>query len=191
MNEKNKNSGFSLIELVVVLAIMGVVVLFSVEIYGNINSADVESAAENTNSMLSLLRTRSITKANDFIMKIEKNSEGEFIACLYENRKKTDASGKLVDNWEKTTDGFNLGNKVTITCVTKNGTKHNLTAKKSFKAACSKSNGSYKSLVCVDNSGTVVSGTADGDLINQIVFKKGKHSEKIKLIIPTGRHYVE
>lgn len=191
MNEKNKNSGFSLIELVVVLAIMGVVALFSVEIYGNVNSADVESAAENTDSMLSLLRTRSITKADDFIMKIEKDADGEFVTCLYENRKTTDASGKEVDNWVKTSDGFTIGNTVTITCITKSGTKHKLTAKKSFKAVCSKSNGSYKSTVCVDGSGTVVSGTGDSDLIDQIVFKKGKHTEKIKLIIPTGRHYVE
>lgn len=191
MSGKKNNAGFSLIELVVTLAIMGVVVLFSVNIYGNISSADVESAAENFDSMLSILRTRSITKVNEFMLKIEKNSDGEFEICIFENKKQPDAAGNLVDNWVKT-DKFNIGDKVSVTCVPKNGaTDYNLSATTEFKVICSKSNGKYDSSVCIDDSGAVISGVNDTDLITQVVFKKGSHIERVKLVIPTGRHYVE
>lgn len=188
MREQNKNSGFSLIELVVVMAIMGVVALFSVEIYGNVNSADVEAAAGNTDSILSLLRARTITKANEFKLVLSENADGEFEVCLYENQKTTDASGNVIDVWKKTADGYNLGNKVTVKCVGENGNEFKLEDGNSFRAICSKSNGSYKSAVALDSSGNLISGT---EKINKIVFKKGKHTETIRLVLPTGRHYIE
>lgn len=193
MKEQNKNSGFSLIELVVVLAIMGVAVLFSVEIYGNISTTDLKSAAENTDSMFSLLREHSITKANDYKLKISSNADDEFEVSIYENKKKKDAAGNEVDNWVKTGNSVNLGNKITITCLKVNDdtTEYELKDGKTFEAICSKSNGSYKATVVKDSSGNVLNGTESTNSINRLILKKGKHTKTIKLVIPTGRHFIE
>ena len=61
MKEHN-NKGFSLIELVITIAIMAVVVGASVSIYSWIKSHRMQSFAENTNDVICSIRSNTLYK---------------------------------------------------------------------------------------------------------------------------------
>lgn len=191
MREENKNSGFSLIELVVVLAIMGAVVLFSFSMYDSVSSAEVDSVAENIDSMLSKLRTESLTKASKFKLKVIQTSTGEFEVGIYKGEKHVDAAGAAYYTWTEKIASEELGKKVEIQCITSNHFSLKLTTDCYFMAQCSKSDGAYQYLTCETNSGSIVSKMEMLGEVTELKITKGKTASTIKLVKTTGRHHVE
>ena len=62
MNKKKKNRGFSLIEIIVTIAIMAVITAGAVSIYSLINSSKLKSMAGKVNDAISNVRSDTLTK---------------------------------------------------------------------------------------------------------------------------------
>ncbi len=183
MNETSKNKGFSLIELVVTIAVMGIVVLISVNLYDLIRSADTKSAAENINTTLSSLRSKSLAKANEFKMCVEMDANGNYTVAIYEKKITVAPDGSSTEAWV-VIESEKLGKKVTITVSDGAGAGAELDTQNSLEIQCSKSNGSFIRSKCVKSDGTEFD-------IKQIRIAKGSATKTVKLIISTGRHYID
>ncbi|MCI8668428.1 MAG: type II secretion system protein [Lachnospiraceae bacterium] len=183
MNEADKNKGFSLIELVVTIAVMGIVVLISVNLYWMIQKADVESAAENIDSALSSLRSKTLSKGNEYMLRIEPDGTNickveilEKAVIVNEDGSVTEDSWKVLQSEKlkgaKVSGSDGAGNDVTIEdgCM--------------IEIQCSKSNGSYTRAEVIKPDATKIN-------IVRINISKAERKKVIKLVIPTGRHYID
>lgn len=80
--EKKNNKGFTLIEIIVALAIMGLCVAGAISLYSSLSGAKVNSAATKLDSQLSLTRTNTLTKKGDWVLEVNKSS-GKYYAILF------------------------------------------------------------------------------------------------------------
>ena len=86
MNKKKKNRGFSLIEIIVTIAIMAVITAGAVSIYSLINSSKLKSMAGKVNDAISNVRSDTLTKEGvyGYLMKYD-NTEKCCTICLYKD----------------------------------------------------------------------------------------------------------
>lgn len=185
MNEADRNKGFSLIELVVTVAIMGIVVLISVNLYRVIEKADMNSAVENVDTMLSSLRSKTLSKGNEYMLRVEKDGDSSCKVEVWEKAPIFAADGSLLSegNW-KVLESERLKN-VTVSASDGEGTEKIIESGCVIEVQCSKSNGSYTRSEYIDSAG-VKTGN-----IKQIYITKGDRKKAVKLILSTGRHYVD
>lgn len=178
MSKINKNKGFSLIELIVTIAVMSIVVLISVNLYGLIRNADTKSAAGNIDTMISSLRSKSLTKNGEYKLCIEMDADKNYSVVLYEYKVVVPEDGLV---W-KIIESENLG-KVTISVLDSAGNEAVIDADNILELKCSKSNGSFI------NSKYLKSDETDFE-VTQIKIVKGNSMKRIKLVLLTGRHYI-
>lgn len=101
---KKDNKGFSLIEVLVVLAIMGLLVGASINVWYYFKQADVKQASKMVNTMLEYTRTNTMSVNASWEMKIEKDiSDGIYYVTVYRD-------GEL---WRK----HDLGKRITVYTV--------------------------------------------------------------------------
>lgn len=164
--KKRRNAGYSLVEVIVVIAILGImtgVVTISMSV---LNSKDSEECATMIDSQLSMLRTYSMSKSDDWRMEIEQDSStGMNQLTVYRNNGSSDTVYESMD----------LSKKVTIAALP-------------IVITFDKANGSVKS---VSKAGTAVNLAANEVTTIQITNNHGTKRADINLVTATGRHYVD
>ncbi len=182
MNKADRNKGFSLIELVITIAIMGIVVLISVNLNWMINKADLKSAAENIDTELSSLRSKTLSRGNEYMLRIKKDGD-DCIAELLEKATVIGEDGSLTEGDWEILESVKL-KKVAVSGSDGAGNTEAMEDGCVIEIQCSKSNGSYTRAEFIKSDGVKVN-------INRINVTKGDRRKVIKLVIPTGRHYID
>lgn len=182
MNKADRNKGFSLIELVITIAIMGIVVLITVNLNWMINKADVKSAAENIDTELSSLRSKTLSRGNEYMLRLKKDGSN-YKAELLEKSTLTGEDGSLVEGDWEVLDSVKLKN-IALSASDGAGDTEIIEDGCMIEIQCSKSNGSYTRAEFIKSDGVKIN-------INRIYVTKGDRRKVIRLVIATGRHYID
>lgn len=176
MNKKKKNRGFSLIEIIVTIAIMAVITAGAVSIYSLINSSKLKSMAGKVNDAISNVRSDTLTKEGvyGYLMKYD-NTEKCCTICLYKD-------GNTANPYKK----ISLGKSGRYYVKDKSGNTYYLDKNDTndLNLEFDKSDGSFK-LIKSTSSGTAI------DMDNYIYVEYAGKVKKIKLVKLTGKHYIE
>lgn len=176
MNKKKKNRGFSLIEIIVTIAIMAVITAGAVSIYSLINSSKLKSMAGKVNDAISDVRSDTLTKEGVYglLMRYD-NTDKCCTISFYKD-------GNVSNPYKK----ISLGKSGRYYVKDKSGNKCYLdrTDTNGLDIEFNKSDGSF-SLINATASGTAI------DMDNYIYVEYSGKVKKIKLIKLTGKHYIE
>ena len=104
---KNNNKGFTLVELIVVMAILGIVATLTALSVAASNSARAEQCATSVNSLISMCRSRSLSRAGDVQLTISLDGNGNIVGEYFKNG----------DGVPVSTDTF-PGRGITVLCTT-------------------------------------------------------------------------
>lgn len=178
MNLENRNKGFSLIELIVTIAIMALVTGASMSIYSWIKTHRVEEMVQNIDDCISELRTETLTKQGSYSLRIRKDGDN-YIGSFY----KKEASG----SYSKYKD-VTIGSVGIIRCflVSPSAADHKVNGINCIEIMFDKS-GSVSKFVYVKESGGSIASTADGE----IEVEYAGINRKVVLSKVTGKHYIE
>lgn len=180
MNKKNRNKGFSLIELIVTIAIMAIVTGAAMSVYSFIKTSRLRALSENVNDAISDLRSVTLAKSGDYSLFIfYDSSKKSYIARMTKYEKKADGS---VSNKQIKT--INIGTKGEIYCMDSAGSKYKLSDGYSLHIKFDKADGSFSS-VNFSKLGHTVNNLTD------IYVEYAGKVKTIKLITLTGKHYIE
>lgn len=168
-NRIDKNRGFSLIEILVVIAI---VAIMAGAVGLGINfafSKDCEKAAKSIDSQMNIVRSMSMNQSGDYVFKVESSDSAKQIQVL---------DGAVVN------DTVKLENRVDFTFLV-DGIEH---TSDYIEIRFQKSNGKVKSISFSDE-------TIESDALPAVVTihcynTSGKTSDVV-LVTLTGKHYVE
>lgn len=78
---KNRNKGFSMIELIIVIAIIGIFSALATMGFGYLQSGNVKSAARNIDATLSKLKLDTMKQSNQPVMYIYKKGSDYYMYC--------------------------------------------------------------------------------------------------------------
>lgn len=175
LHNKKNNKGFSLIELVVTIAIMCIVTGGTVGIYSLIASSAFKEAVNNITDSLAETRTDQISKSGDYYLKISLDSSNKCVSEIYsdvspspkllkseKNSKKIKEITAVLDDGSGTEVDLGTGNYIYISYA-RNG---------SFKEAYLDSSGSHSD-------------------IKGIKLEHSRYSKTINLARNTGKFFVE
>lgn len=169
----NKNAGFSLVELIVVIAIMGVMV--GVVSYGVslLFSRDAEAVAKQINDNLSEARMVAMSKPGRFSLCIEVDSEGYMEKIvIYRNEEGSFSTYRSVEP-EK---------KAKVSCAGAYTSADGVGFEVAFK-----NNGSLEYVGDVRSSSSTATGASG---VYEISVESRNRTEVVSLVSETGRHFV-
>lgn len=175
MDKKNRNNkGFSLIEIVIVIALMAIVTGASMSIYSWIRTQRMEKLTGNISDCLNELRTNEMSKDGVYYLEISKSGD-DYVAKIY---KSTDALTPGTLYKEK-----NLGShgKIKVKTLSQNYT---ISADNVLKIRYDKSSGALASMTLKQSGATI-------GLVTEIELEYGNLSKKIVISSITGKHYIE
>lgn len=173
---KQNNKGFSLIELIVTIAIMGIVLAASVSLYSFLSTAKVRSAASGLEDELTNLRTSTLSKQGDWKLVVSLESNGKYYATLYRGsaeyeKKELGSSNNVTITYSKLTEGAG-GSSVA-------STGNSITT----------ANTTWPTIIFDPGSGAC---RKAGDYyVTEFVISNTNLTRTIKIIKATGKHYVE
>ena len=158
---KKDNKGFSLLELLIVLAIMGLLITTTINAWYYFRQADVKQASKLINTMLEYTRTNTMSVNASWEMKIEKDvTDDTYYVTVYRD-------GEL---WRKN----ELGKRITVYMV-KGSTETEITTSLSASITFKMDTGGIK----------------DCDGVEAYRIKSGDKMADVKLVTLTGAHYVQ
>lgn len=161
--KKNRNAGFSLVEVIVVIAIMGVLIGMASTGISLLFSRDAEKCAMEIESGLDKLRTYTMSKKGSWYMKIEQDG-ANYLMTIYRD----EGTGEAV--YEQ----INLGSKVTL-------------APTEIRLQFNRVTGG---VAYVDIAGS--GWTTPGDMITiQVDSNRTNRSKTVNIVKLTGRHFIE
>lgn len=174
LHNKNGDKGFSMIELVVTIAIMGIVTLASVGIYSWISNSAFKDACGNITDSMSYARTEKLSKSGDWWVEISLDT----------------ADGKCVSKVMNSLSSDPVREKknkkvVTIEVTDDTGSVIPLDNTKEIYMEYN-SNGSFKNLY-IHPKGAGSGGTT----ITAINVTYSKYSKTIKLAENTGKFFLD
>lgn len=179
---KNRK-GFSLIEIIIVIAILGVLAGSSVAIFGHISYANTKKVVEEVDTALSRLRLDTMTTMSQEkpqYLYIYRLKDGYYMK-LYEDKLKT-------GTFDITASATRLcGNNVTIK-TDAGGLDVCSSSATSYICIAYTKSGLFQIRQLV--GGTETGGTGDKDKLESIEIS-GNGTYTIKLTNATGRHYIE
>lgn len=187
MDRENRNKGFSLIELIVTIAVMAVVTGATMSIYSWIRTHRLTSMAESMDSAIGDLRSVTLAKSGKYQLVIKQDS-GDYVAFLQKSDT-TDALGNPIWN---TIDTTTIGSKGDISFFDNiSGTEYFVSSSSDIQIIISfnKSDGSFSNIAWEDTS-TGVSGTNNIKDSEIAVTYAGK-TKTVKLVQLTGKHYIK
>lgn len=162
------NRGFSLIELIVVMALVSVLAVGAMLGARALRSGDVRNTAGRIDDMLELVKTENMTKNQRFYLVIEKQNDKHFL--IVERGNIPISKEELVVE-----DGI-------ITFFLDNGL--------SFDVG-DESTGSKRLEICFDKASGRVSKNKADEIVTRIVINSGTRTSTIHLVKLTGKHYIE
>ncbi len=168
MKEKNiisnKNKGFTLIETIIVIAILVIFASFTVLYMGHLRSVNVRQAANQVYTSLDKLQVRTMSKTDTQHLYIYKTDNGCYMKILTKNITAFDNS--VFDD-----TGTRLGSASIEVFQEKNGSKEEIKGDKFINIYYNKS------------------AQFESD-VSAVIFKRNSEY-KIKLVKETGRHIME
>lgn len=167
---KNNNKGFSLVELLVVVAILGVLAVGTTLSYRAVKSADVRKAASTFDEMMKSVRTECMGKAEASYLYVYKENDGFYYVI---SSKKSSSLGEV-----KSLDGVQklCAKSIDITCETEAGND-------------TISYGSFVAVSFEKGTGKVkyFSGGTDGGSLTGVTFSRGGKTSNIVVAYETGK----
>ena len=172
------NKGFSLIEVIVAIAIMSIVAGIGSLSFSAARRQDVTRAAKSVDSLLSQVRMDNMSKANVEYMYIYINTDKDAYCYKLSNSKVNSVAAiqSLPDEEvEICSDSIviSAGTETSTATITDNGY---------VAISFEKSTGAFK---CYDS----LSGSSE-TTIEQMLFKRGRKTSKIVMASETGKHSV-
>lgn len=181
MECKKSNTGFSLIEMIVTIAIMAVVLGGAISIYSLINSSRLNSMAENIDDAISDTRSRTLAKSGEYQLKIY--ADGGNIKATVQKM-----NGATWENFETTTLGRDNVH-VTLKDVPSNNEVEIKEGSSGYYLIVSfnKSDGTFNKIKIVKNGSATESDVAD----NEVYVSYANKTKTIKMLKDTGKHYIK
>ena len=105
---RNPN-GITLVEIIIVIAIVGILASTAVMMIGHLHYADTQKVVKTLDSSLNELQVKTMSKTGDYYMYVYHLSDGYYVQILSENLSAFDAS-------RLTTDGKKLSNNTISIC---------------------------------------------------------------------------
>lgn len=105
---RNQN-GITLVEIIIVIAIVGILASTAVMMIGHLHYADTQKVVKTLDSSLNELQVKTMSKNGDYYMYVYHLSDGYYVQILSENLSAFDAS-------RLTTDGKKLSNNTISIC---------------------------------------------------------------------------
>lgn len=105
---RNQN-GITLVEIIIVIAIVGILASTAVMMIGHLHYADTQKVVKTLDSSLNELQVKTMSKTGDYYMYVYHLSDGYYVQILSENLSAFDAS-------RLTTDGKKLSNNTISIC---------------------------------------------------------------------------
>jgi len=166
---KKNNKGFSLIEVVVVMAIMAILIGSSVSIYSSIGRNRQKKLVDTTKDVINTLKSDSLSKEGSYRLVIKKSGDA-YVGVT----QKKNAS----DVWEdkKTTQISDVG---TIT-----EGSNSVTETDWIILAFNKSDGSFQTVAWADSTGTTSTDVKD------LVLEYKGYKTTLHFVKNTGKYYV-
>lgn len=176
MNKKN-NKGFSLIEIIVTLAIMAVVVGASTSIYLWTNSARLKETANGINSAISDLRTTTLTKSGEYRLRIYEDASDK---KKYATIEKKNESGV----WEKYSKDY-VGKHTIVSCGVSIEVSSEVSTGYEIYISFKKSDGTFYETYAMKLSDNTTHN------FNEMNISYADREKTIKLVLLTGKHYIK
>lgn len=168
---RNNQKGMSLIEVVIVIAIMAIVLSMTGVSLHLAYSRDVEVCARTIDGEISNLCMQTMSKSGAWEMEIQSDSTGNFIYLKH-------------DSVIEKTVGLQKRVLITYDIGTTLGQTGNL------RMAVSKSDGSISKMELTTENGNVITDIPDCLMIH-IQSEDGKKRAQIVFVSATGKHYIE
>lgn len=186
MNLKNKNKGFSLIEIIVTIAIMAIVTGAAVSIYSFINTHRIEKLAGNTADCLNDLRSDSMSKQKEYCLVIRRDDDDNYLGEIYyyDGAQWKENSEKLIGSVGKLEVETGAG-----TVAVSAGQGLVIAYEKSGSLKC------MKSVHLIGGANSYISAALSPSVASvssyRIKYKYANQNRTLTIADVTGKHYIE
>lgn len=181
----DNNKGFSLIELIIVIAMMAVAGGFLTYSFSMVTGQHARQCATNLSSVLDKAKNYAMTKSGNYDAYVEilKDDEG-YQACYYVPKKPVKTGAVTADDYFML-EQENIGNKaVVLKCHFKDGSSVTISETNHIRIYYDRISGAFKESVAIKGVSEV------SGYCTKIEIVRGKTYE-ITLISATGKHTVE